>query len=97
MSKLASYSTILSPVITEKSTKLSEYNQVVFRVPGTATKPEIKKAIEDLFKVKVKAVNTMVTKGKKKMFRGRPGVRSDVKKAIVTLKEGSSIDVTSGL
>ncbi|MDZ4741759.1 MAG: 50S ribosomal protein L23 [Alphaproteobacteria bacterium] len=97
MSKLASYSTILSPVITEKSTKLSEYNQVVFRVPGTATKPEIKKAIEDLFKVKVKAVNTIVTKGKKKMFRGRPGVRSDVKKAIVTLKEGSSIDVTSGL
>jgi len=94
---LASYSTILSPVITEKSTKLSEYNQVVFRVPGTATKPEIKKAIEDLFKVKVKAVNTIVTKGKKKMFRGRPGVRSDVKKAIVTLKEGSSIDVTSGL
>ncbi len=97
MSKLASYSTILSPVITEKSTKLSEYNQVVFRVPGTATKPEIKKAIEDLFKVKVKAVNTIVTKGKKKMFRGRPGVRSDVKKAIVTLQEGSSIDVTSGL
>ena len=97
MSKSTSYSTILSPVITEKSTKLSEYNQVVFRVPGTATKPEIKKAIEDLFKVKVKAVNTIVTKGKKKMFRGRPGVRSDVKKAIVTLKEGSSIDVTSGL
>jgi large subunit ribosomal protein L23 len=97
MSKLASYSTILSPVITEKSTKLSEHNQVVFRVPGTATKPEIKKAIEDLFKVKVKSVNTIITKGKKKLFRGRPGERSDVKKAIVTLKEGSSIDVTSGL
>jgi large subunit ribosomal protein L23 len=97
MIKIESYSTILSPVITEKSTKLSEHNQVVFRVPGTATKPEIKRAIEELFKVKVKSVNTMVTKGKKKMFRGRPGVRSDVKKAIVTLKEGSSIDVTSGL
>jgi large subunit ribosomal protein L23 len=97
MSKVASYSAILSPVITEKSTKLSEHNQVVFRVPGTATKPEIKKAVEALFKVKVKSVNTLVTKGKKKMFRGRPGVRSDVKKAVVTLQEGSSIDVTTGL
>jgi large subunit ribosomal protein L23 len=97
MSKVASYSAILSPVITEKSTKLSEHNQVVFRVPGTATKPEIKKAVEELFKVKVKSVNTLVTKGKKKMFRGRPGVRSDVKKAVVTLQEGSSIDVTTGL
>ncbi len=97
MSKLASYAAILAPVITEKSTKLSEYNQVVFRVPGSATKPEIKKAIEDLFKVKVKSVNTLVTKGKKKLFRGRPGERSDVKKAIITLKEGSSIDVTTGL
>lgn len=97
MSKLASYSAILAPVITEKSTKLSEHNQVVFRVPGSATKPEIKKAIEDLFKVKVKSVNTLVTKGKKKLFRGRPGERSDVKKAIITLKEGSSIDVTTGL
>jgi len=97
MSKVASYSAILSPVITEKSTKLSEHNQVVFRVPGTAPKPEIKKAVEALFKVKVKSVNTLVTKGKKKMFRGRPGVRSDVKKAVVTLQEGSSIDVTTGL
>ncbi|MEQ1752984.1 MAG: 50S ribosomal protein L23 [Micropepsaceae bacterium] len=97
MSKAALYSTILSPVITEKSTKLSEHNQVVFRVPGTATKPQIKKAVEELFKVKVKAVNTLVTKGKKKLFRGRPGARSDVKKAIVTLAAGNTIDVTTGL
>ena len=97
MSKLTNYQAILSPVITEKSTKLSEVNQVVFRVPHEATKPEIKKAIEELFKVKVKAVNTLVTKGKKKMFRGRAGERSDVKKAIVTLHEGSMIDVTTGL
>ena len=97
MTKLASYAAILSPVITEKSTKLSEHNQVVFRVPHDATKIDIKKAIEQLFKVKVKAVNTLVTKGKMKMFRGRKGERSDVKKAIVTLHEGSTIDVTTGL
>ena len=97
MSKTANYEAILSPVITEKSTKLSEHNQVVFRVPHDATKPEIKKAIEELFKVKVKGVNTLVTKGKKKMFRGRLGERSDVKKAVVTLAEGSTIDVTTGL
>jgi large subunit ribosomal protein L23 len=97
MSKISHYMTIIAPVITEKSTKLSESNQVVFRVPGSATKPEIKKAIEELFKVKVKAVNTLVTKGKKKLFRGRPGARSDVKKAIVTLQPGSTIDVTTGL
>lgn len=97
MSKLMNYQAILSPVITEKSTKLSEVNQVVFRVPHEATKPQIKKAVEELFKVKVKAVNTLVTKGKTKMFRGRKGERSDVKKAIVTLDEGSTIDVTTGL
>lgn len=97
MSKLVNYSKILAPVITEKSTKLSEHNQVVFRVPGDATKPQIKKAIEELFKVKVKSVNTLVTKGKKKLFRGRPGARSDVKKAIITLQAGSTIDVTTGL
>ncbi|MFO0000927.1 MAG: 50S ribosomal protein L23, partial [bacterium] len=78
MSQVSNYATIISPVITEKSTKLSESNPVVFRVPGTATKPQIKKAVEELFKVKVKAVNTLVTKGKKKLFRGRPGARSDV-------------------
>jgi large subunit ribosomal protein L23 len=93
----SSYTAILSPVITEKSTKLSENNQVVFRVPQDATKPQIKKAVEELFKVKVKGVNTLVTKGKKKLFRGRPGARSDVKKAVVTLAEGSTIDVTTGL
>ncbi|MFN9545365.1 MAG: 50S ribosomal protein L23 [Alphaproteobacteria bacterium] len=97
MSQVANYETIISPVITEKSTQLSESNQVVFRVPGTATKPQIKKAVEELFKVKVKSVNTLVTKGKKKLFRGRPGARSDVKKAIVTLQPGSTIDVTTGL
>ena len=97
MTALKHYLTILSPVITEKSTKLSENNQVVFRVPHDATKPQIKKAVEELFKVKVKGVNTLVTKGKKKAFRGRMGQRSDVKKAIVTLQEGSTIDVTTGL
>ena len=97
MSQVSNYATIISPVITEKSTKLSESNQVVFRVPGSATKPQIKKAVEELFKVKVKSVNTLVTKGKKKLFRGRPGARSDVKKAIVTLQPGSTIDVTTGL
>lgn len=93
----SNYQAILSPVITEKSTKLSEHNQVVFRVPRDATKPQIKKAVEELFKVKVKGVNTLVTKGKKKMFRGRLGQRSDIKKAVVTLAEGSTIDVTTGL
>jgi large subunit ribosomal protein L23 len=97
MSNLTNYQAILSPVITEKSTKLSENNQVVFRVPHDATKPQIKKAVEELFKVKVKGVNTLVTKGKTKVFRGRKGERSDVKKAIVTLHEGSTIDVTTGL
>ena len=91
------YDVILSPVITEKATIASEHNQVIFKVAGTATKPQIKEAIEKLFDVKVKAVNTLVRKGKKKAFRGRPGVQSDVKKAIVTLEEGHRIDVTSGL
>ncbi|WP_416898284.1 MAG: 50S ribosomal protein L23 [Minwuia sp.] len=91
------YNVILSPVITEKSTLLSEHNQVVFRVATDATKPEIKAAVETLFKVEVSAVNTMVVKGKTKRFRGRPGRRPDVKKAIVTLGEGHTIDVTTGL
>lgn len=91
------YDVILSPVITEKATRLSETNQVVFRVPLAATKPEIKKAIEALFKVKVKAVNTIRTKGKTKAFKGRVYKRSDVKKAVVTLVEGHQIDVTTGL
>lgn len=95
--KLKSYDVILSPVITEKSTLVAEANQVLFNVAKTATKPEIKLAVETLFNVKVKAVNTLVRKGKKKVFRGRPGVQSDVKKAIVTLEDGQAIDVTTGL
>lgn len=91
------YDTILSPVITEKSTILSEDNKVVFRVPLVATKKDITEAVEELFKVKVKAVNTLITKGKKKRFRGIVGRRSDVKKAVVTLEEGHSIDVSTGL
>jgi large subunit ribosomal protein L23 len=91
------YDVIVSPVITEKATLLSEHNQVVFKVKKTATKPEIKAAVERLFDVKVEAVNTMVTKGKTRVFRGTRGQRSDVKKAIVTLAEGHKIDVTTGL
>ncbi len=91
------YDVIVAPVITEKATMLSEHNKVVFKVAKTATKPQIKAAIENLFDVKVKSVNTIVTEGKVKMFRGRPGQRSDVKKAVVTLEEGHSIDVTTGL
>ena len=86
---------ILAPVITEKATRGSEHNQVTFRVPLDASKPEIKAAVEGLFKVKVDAVNTLVTKGKTKQFRGRLGRRSDTKKAIVTLAEGQSIDVSA--
>ena len=91
------YDVILAPVITEKATLLSEQNKVVFRVRPDATKPEIKEAVERLFDVKVKSVNTLITKGKVKMFRGTRGQRSDVKKAVVTLEEGQTIDVTTGL
>ena len=91
------YDVIVSPVITEKATNLSKQNKVVFRVAPDATKPQIKEAVERLFQVKVTAVNTLVTKGKEKVFRGRRGRRSDVKKAIVTLADGQSIDVTTGL
>ncbi len=97
MSDLSHYDVIVSPVITEKSTTASEHNQVVFNVARTATKPEIKAAVEALFGVKVTGVNTLVRKGKVKRFRGRIGRQSDVKKAIVTLADGQSIDVTSGL
>lgn len=93
LSKAAAYDTILRPVITEKATMASENGQVVFAVRKDASKPEIKAAVEMLFDVKVTAVNTLITKGKAKAFRGRPGRRSDVKKAIVTLAEGQSIDV----
>ena len=91
------YDVILSPVITEKATIASERNQVTFNVARKATKPQIKEAVEKLFDVKVKSVNTLIRKGKIKAFRGTRGVQSDVKKAIVTLEEGHRIDVTSGL
>ena len=91
------YQVILSPVITEKATNNSGFNQVTFRVAREATKPAIKTAVEQLFKVKVEAVNTHNRKGKAKRFKGRMGQRSDVKFAIVTLAEGSKIDVTTGV
>lgn len=91
------YDTILAPVITEKATLLSEHNKVVFRVANDATKDEIASAVETLFKVNVTKVNTINVKGKTKRFRGIMGRRSDVKKAIVTLAEGQSIDITTGL
>jgi large subunit ribosomal protein L23 len=97
LSREAMYQIVRSPVITEKSTQLNERNQVVFRVAIDASKPEIKAAVEGLFNVKVTTVNTLVSKGKTKRFKGRPGVRSDVKKAYVQLAEGQSIDLTTGL
>ena len=97
MTDLRHYDTIIAPVITEKSTMASEHNQVVFKVANGATKPEIKAAVEALFNVKVAGVNTLVRKGKLKRFRGIKGRQKDYKKAIVTLVEGHSIDVTTGL
>ncbi len=91
------YDTILSPIITEKATRLSELNKVVFRVAEDASKDEIAAAVETLFSVKVVKVNTLIQKGKTKIFRGTKGRRNDVKKAIVTLAEGQSIDITTGL
>lgn len=97
MTKFSHYDVILGPVITEKSTLVSEHNQVVFKVAPTATKPAIKKAVEAIFNVKVKAVNTIVVQGKVKRFRGILGKRADYKKAVVSLAEGQSIDVTTGI
>lgn len=97
ISKERMYDIIRAPVITEKATMGSEHNQVTFKVPLDASKPEIKAAVEGLFGVKVTAVNTLVSKGKVKRFRGRVGQRSDVKKAIITLAEGNTIDVTTGV
>lgn len=97
MAKIDAYDIIVSPVISEKSTLASENNQVVFNVRRGASKPDIKQAVEQLFSVKVKAVNTLLRKGKTKTFRGVRGRQSDVKKAVVTLEEGHSIDVTTGL
>ena len=91
------YDVIVSPVITEKATVASEHNKVVFKVAPKATKPQIKEAVEKLFDVKVKSVNTYVRKGKVKAFKGRIGTQSPVKRAIVTLEEGHRIDVTTGL
>ncbi len=97
VSQNRAYDLIRSPVITEKATMGSEHNQVTFRVPLDATKPEIRAAVEKLFEVEVNAVNTIRQRGKVKRFRGRPGKRPDYKKAIVTLAEGHSIDVTTGV
>ena len=97
MTDVRHFDVIRAPVITEKATYASEQNKVVFRVAETATKPQIKAAVEKLFDVKVVSVNTLVRKGKEKRFRGRIGRQSDVKRAIVTLEEGHSIDVTTGL
>ena len=97
MTDLRHYDVIVSPVVTEKSTLASENNQVVFNVSRKATKPEIKAAVEALFSVKVTGVNTLLRKGKMKRFRGTIGQKSDVKKAVVTLAEGQSIDIATGL
>ena len=97
MSDIRNYDVIVSPVITEKASLAAEQNQVVFNVARDASKPEIKRAVEGLFGVKVTAVNTVLRKGKVKRFRGHMGKQSDVKKAIVTLAEGQAIDVTTGL
>ena len=91
------YDIIVAPVVTEKATLASEHNKVLFKVSSKATKPQIKEAVEKLFDVKVKHVNTLVKKGKNKVFRGMRGMQGDVKKAIVTLVEGHSIDITTGL
>ena len=97
ISREAMYEVIRSPIITEKATALTEKNTVVFRVAIDATKPQITAAVEGLFGVKVEGVNTLVAKGKTKRFRGRPGRRSDVKKAYVRLAAGQTIDLSTGL
>jgi large subunit ribosomal protein L23 len=91
------YDVIVAPVVTEKATIASEHNKVVFKVAAKATKPQIKEAVEKLFDVKVRKVNTLVRKGKTKVFRGTLGSQSDTKRAVVTLEEGHRIDVTTGL
>ena len=97
MSEISNYDVIRSPAITEKATMASENDQIIFNVASDATKPEIKRAVEGLFGVKVKSVNTLVRKGKVKRFRGHLGRQSDVKKAVVRLVDGQSIDITTGL
>ena len=97
VSSIEAYDIVLAPLVTEKSTMGSENNQITFRVPLSATKPQIKAAIEHLFKVKINAVNTLRQKGKVKRFRGKLGKRPDYKKAIVSLADGEMIDVTTGI
>ncbi|KAF0118093.1 MAG: large subunit ribosomal protein L23 [Rhodospirillaceae bacterium] len=97
LSRERMYDIIHAPILTEKTNVGSELNQFTFRVPLDASKPEIKEAVEGLFGVRVKAVNTLIHKGKSKRFRGRNGKQSDVKKAIVTLAEGDTIDMTTGI
>jgi large subunit ribosomal protein L23 len=97
LTREAMYALIRNPIVTEKSTAVSQHNQVMFRVALNATKPQIKEAVEGLFGVKVLTVNTLVQKGKTKKFKGRPGKRSDVKKAFVKLAPGQEIDLTTGL
>jgi large subunit ribosomal protein L23 len=97
LSREQMYDLVRAPVITEKATAISEHNQVTFRVPVDADKRSVKAAVEGLFNVKVEAVNTILVKGKTKRFRGRPGRRSDYKKAVVTLAEGAKIDLTTGI
>ncbi|MHB9879739.1 50S ribosomal protein L23 [Pacificimonas sp. ICDLI1SI03] len=97
VAELSHYDVVRAPIITEKSTMMSEHNQVAFQVAKSASKPEIKAAVESLFDVKVTAVNTMIAKGKVKRWKGRPYQRADVKKAIVTLADGDMIDITSGV
>mgnify|MGYP001267849855 FL=1 len=97
MKKFNSLDTIISPRITEKATYLSEHNKIVFNVHAGASKKSIKKSIEKIFKVNVIKINTIITKGKTKMVRGRPAIRSNVKKAIVTLKKGQNIDLATGI
>ena len=91
------YDVIVAPVVTEKATIASEHNKVVFKVASKATKPQIKEAVEKLFDVKVKNVNTLIRKGKVRIFKGRPGELQNTKRAVVTLEEGHRIDVTTGL
>ena len=97
MKRDQAYDLIIKPLVTEKSTQGAEHNQVTFRVPLAATKPQIKAAVEALFNVKVKAVNTLRQTGKVKRFRGRKGQRSDTKKAVVSLVEGNTIDIATGI
>ena len=97
MSTERNYNVLVGPLVTEKATMLSEHGQIAFRVRLDATKPEIRRAVENLFDVKVTAVNTLRVKGKTKLFRGRRGRRSDYKKAIVTLAEGQNVDYLAGL